>query len=79
MCVYSLYGVWVCIGTLMGVFGAITSTAIQFVLPPVFYLKLGPEPFKEDKKKWVCVAVLVLGSICGLTSFGVVVSTTYFN
>lgn len=55
--------------TLLGLFGAITSTAIGYIFPPVFYLGLSPLPFKQDTRKWIALTLLVCGTTAGALSF----------
>lgn len=55
--------------TLIGVFGAVTSTAIGYVIPPIFFLALDPTPVRESRMKQGAIALMVVGSITGFISF----------
>src|SRR4051812_44201348 len=55
--------------TVLGIFGAVTSTIIGYVLPSIFYLKLSDFPFRHDRKKWLAAGLLFLGTLGGLVSF----------
>eukprot|EP00457_Paulinella_chromatophora_P005839 gb/GEZN01005856.1/.p1 GENE.gb/GEZN01005856.1/~~gb/GEZN01005856.1/.p1 ORF type:complete len:429 (+),score=47.30 gb/GEZN01005856.1/:24-1310(+) len=64
------------LSTLLGVFGALTSTFIGYVLPPLYYLRVTDKPWKEDRRSKIAWAVLVIGSLAGFTSFIAVIMET---
>jgi hypothetical protein len=52
--------------TLLGVFGAITSTIIAYILPTFYYMRTSRQSFVNDKFSWVALALLVVGGSAGL-------------
>ena len=59
--------------TLLGLFGAVTATTIGYILPPVFYLLIGPDSYKTDKRKWMAITLMVCGGIAGFISLIMVI------
>lgn len=55
--------------TLIGVFGAVTSTAIGYIIPPLFFLALDPTPLRSSTMKKGAIALMAIGSCCGFASF----------
>lgn len=55
--------------TILGLFGSLTNTTIGYILPPLYYLKLEPTPWKESWTKKGAIALLVIGATCGLVAF----------
>jgi len=54
--------------TILQLFGSVTSTAIGFVLPSVFYLKLSPLTLRKDFRQVLAWALMVVGTVCGMIS-----------
>jgi uncharacterized membrane protein YciS (DUF1049 family) len=52
--------------TLLGIFGAVTSTIIAYILPTFFYMRTRQTPFLKDRFSWVALTLLVLGGSAGL-------------
>jgi amino acid permease len=58
--------------TVLGLFGSLTNTTIGYVLPPLYFLKLDPRMLKTSRVKQAAVALLVIGSLAGLISAGII-------
>jgi len=54
--------------TILGLSGAITKTAIGYVLPPLFYIMIKPSKLKEDKQKIAALVILIVGTSAGIAS-----------
>jgi hypothetical protein len=54
--------------TLLGVFGAVTSTIIAYILPTFFYMRTSNTSFLKDRFSWVALTLLILGSSAGMVS-----------
>jgi hypothetical protein len=52
--------------TLLGIFGAVTSTIIAYILPTFFYMRTSKRSFVNDRFSWVALAVLILGGSAGM-------------
>ena len=52
--------------TLLGIFGAVTSTIIAYILPTFFYMRTSRRSFVNDRFSWVALAVLILGGSAGM-------------
>jgi len=53
---------------ILGLFGSITKVFLGQVFPALFYLKIGKEPLKTSKKKWLALFILVVGGLLGVAS-----------
>jgi hypothetical protein len=51
---------------LLGIFGAVTSTFIAYILPTFFYLRTSRKSFVNDRFSWVALTVLILGGSAGM-------------
>jgi hypothetical protein len=63
------YGIAVALpvfSTLLGIFGAVTSTIIAYILPTFFYMRTSQRSFLNDRFSWVALALLILGGSAGL-------------
>jgi len=58
--------------TVLGLFGSLTNTCIGYVLPPLFYIKLVPTSWKASHTKRLAIALLVIGTVLGLTAAGII-------
>ena len=56
--------------TLLGIFGAVTSTIIAYILPTFFYMRTSKNSFSKDKFSWVALTLLVLGGSAGMVGCG---------
>lgn len=54
--------------TLLGVFGAVTSTIIAYILPTFFYMRTSNTSFLKDRFSWVALTLLILGGSAGMVS-----------
>jgi hypothetical protein len=73
------YGIAVALpvfSTLLGIFGAVTSTIIAYILPTFFYMRTSQRSFLKDRFSWVALALLILGGSAGLV--GKIVSLVLF-
>ena len=52
--------------TLLGIFGAVTSTIIAYILPTFFYMRTSQRSFVNDRFSWAALAVLILGGSAGM-------------
>lgn len=52
--------------TLLGIFGAVTSTFIAYILPTFFYMRTSSRSFANDRFSWVALSVLIVGSSAGM-------------
>jgi len=53
---------------ILGLSGALTKTAIGYILPPLFYMMAKPGQLKKTKSKIMALVVLILGSGAGIAS-----------
>jgi sodium-coupled neutral amino acid transporter 11 len=60
--------------TVLGLFGSLTNTAIGYVLPPLYFLKLDPRSWKQSYTKKAAIALMIIGTSCGLIAAGIITS-----
>jgi amino acid permease len=60
--------------TVLGLFGSLTNTCIGYVLPPLYFLKIDQRSWKQSHIKKAAIALLVIGTICGLVAAGIITS-----
>ena len=54
--------------TILGLFGSLTNTAVGYILPSLFFLKVDTRPITESKRKWGALVLMTVGGGCGLIS-----------
>ena len=65
------YGIAIAVpvfSTLLGIFGAVTSTCIAYILPTFFYMRTSQKSFVNDRFSWVALTVLIVGGSAGMVS-----------
>lgn len=65
--------------TILGIFGAVTSTTIGYILPAIFYLRTSRIPIREDPRAWLAWTLGLTGGISGFVAFIVVVKNAIDN